>query len=76
VGKAYQVGEYVSGLAFHQPAGTGEARDELHVGLQQGRVGLQHDVDQRRKEVISTCWPIFGLLDDLEDVLAAPHYAG
>ena len=76
MGKAYQVGEDVSSLALHQPAGTGEACNELHVGLQQGRVGLQHDVDQRRQEVISTCWPIFGLLDDLEDVLAASHYAG
>lgn len=67
----HQVGEVISVLAGHQPAGVAEARDVLDVGLQARRVGLQHDVDERRQEVVGRRRLVLGDPNGAEDVFAA-----
>jgi len=47
-----QVGEVVSILSGHQPAGVTEAGDVLDVGLEARRVGFEHDVDERGQKVV------------------------
>lgn len=50
--KTDQVGEVVSILSGHQPAGVTEAGDVLDVGLQSGRISLEHNVNERREKVV------------------------
>lgn len=72
----HQVGEIISILPSHEPAGVAEASDVLDVGLQAWGVPLEHDVDQGGQEIISRGWLILGDLDGIEDVLAAFGDAG
>lgn len=67
----HQVGEVVRLLASHQPAGITEASDVLDVGLKPRRVGLEHNVNKRRQEVVGRGGLIFGAPDGAEDVLTA-----
>lgn len=70
--RSHQIGEVVPVLSGHEPAGDAEAGDVLDVGLQPRRVGLQHDVDERRQEVVCRRGLFLAHLDGVEDVLAAP----
>lgn len=70
--KAHQVGEVISVLAAHEASGVAEAGDVLNVGLQPGRVGPQHYVDERWEEVVSRRGLSLAALNCTEDVLAAP----
>lgn len=70
-GGTHQVSEVVRLLSGHQPAGVAVASDVLDVGLEPGRVGLQHDVDERRQEVVRRGGLVFGAADGAEDVLTA-----
>lgn len=72
----HQVGEIISILPSHQPAGVAEASDVLDVGLQAWGVPLEHDVNQGGQEIISWGWLILGDFDGIEDVLAAFGDAG
>lgn len=67
----HQVGEVVRLLSSHQPAGVAIASDVLDVGLKPRRVGLEHNVNERREEVVSRGGLVFGALDGAEDVLTA-----
>lgn len=67
----HQVSEVVSILASHQPTGVAETRDVLDVGLQTRWVGFEHDVNERRQEVIGRRRLIPGDADGAEDVFAA-----
>lgn len=69
--ETHQVSEVVAILAGHQPAGVAEARDVLDVGLQARGVGFEHDVNERRKEVIGRRRLVPGDANSAEDVLAA-----
>ena len=69
--KTDQVGEVVSILSTHQPAGVTEASDVLDVGLKSRRVRLEHDVNERREKVISGGRLILGDLNGTEDVFTA-----
>lgn len=69
---SHQIGEVVAVLSGHQPAGDTEAGDVLDVGLQPRRVGLQHDVDERRQKVVRRRRLFLADFDGVEDVLAAP----
>lgn len=67
----HQVGEVVCLLASHQPAGITEASDVLDVGLKPRRVGLEHNVNKCRQEVVGWGGLIFSAPDGAEDVLTA-----
>lgn len=67
----HQVSEVVSVLAGHQPTGVAEACDVLDVGLQAWWVGFEHDVNERRQEVIGRRRLVPGNADGAEDVFAA-----
>lgn len=69
---SYQIGEVVAVLSGHEPVGDAEAGDVLDVGLQSWRVRLQHDVDERRQEVVCRRRLFLADFDGVEDVLAAP----
>jgi len=67
----HQIREVVAILSGHQSARVAEAGDVLDVGLQARRVCFQHNVDERREEVICRCSLFFADIDGVEDVLAA-----
>lgn len=69
--QADQVGEVVSVLAGHQPAGVAEARDVLDVGLKTGRIRLEHDINERGEEVVRGGRLVLGDPDGAEDVFTA-----
>lgn len=70
-----QVGEVVSVLSGHQPAGVAEAGDVLDVGLKSRRVGLEHDVNESWEEVVSRGRLLLGDPNGAEDVFTAARDA-
>lgn len=67
----HQIGKVVSILSRHEPRRVAEACDVLDVGLQSGRIGLQHNIDEGRQEVICRGWFILSDPDGVEDMLTA-----
>lgn len=74
--RADQVGEVVSILSGHQPAGVAEPGDVLDVGLESRRISLQHDVNERGEEVVRGRRLVLGDPDSAEDVFTAACDAG
>lgn len=73
--ETYQVGEVVAALSCHEAMREAKADDILHVGVQARRVGLEHNVDQGRQEVVGIGWLTVGGRERLEHVLAALGHA-
>ena len=71
-----QISEVVAGLSAPEAVRQAEADDVLHVGVQAGRIGTQHHVDQSGQEVVCARWLAAGRGQHLEDVLAAPGDTG
>lgn len=70
--KAHQVSEVISVLAAHEASRVAEAGNILDVGLQPGRIGPKHHVDESREEVVSRRRFPLAALYCTENVLAAP----
>lgn len=71
----HQIGEVVTSLAAHESRGVSVARDVADIGLQQWRVGLEDNKDERRQEVVSIAGATLGCTQRLEYVTAAAHDA-
>lgn len=74
--KTDQVGEVVSILSGHQPAGVAESGDVLDVGLKSWRISLQHDVNERGEKVVGGRRLVLGDPNSAEDVFTAVCDAG
>lgn len=74
--KTDQVGEVVSILSGHQPAGVAESGDVLDVGLKSWRISLQHDVNERGEKVVGGRRLVLGDPNSAEDVFTAACDAG
>lgn len=71
----YQVGEVVAGLSCHETVREPKANHVLHVGVQAGRVGLEHNINQAGQEVIGIGRLTAGHSERLENVLTAFGHA-
>ena len=73
--ESYKVGEEVSGLSHAQLVLVAEPGDEVDVGLDARRVGLQADIDEAGEELVGGRGVLVGRLEHLEDLLAGQHQA-